>query len=228
MRARHVPRNPYGLSTRKPGPGRTSDIHDSTYRAEVISVAATGMSRRGVAAAVGKPESTLRGWIERGRAYPDVEPWASFAVQYERAERGVELACASTLSMVVGRLYRLARAGQRGDEPNATPDERELGAAAWRELGESAALRELLQVLQARFPRDWGASAHREPEADYDPQNYLDVHEMTREQLAALLSEPTEVLRLALVDAARPVYAILVAGGFDPAAPAPEGSGSEQ
>lgn len=222
MSIRHVPRNPYGLSTRPQGrPGRSSDIHDATFRAEIISVAATGASRRGVAAMVGKSESTIRGWIERGKAFPDVEPWASFAVQYERAERGLELASAGTLSMVVGRLYRLAKAGQRGDERDATEDERELGAAAWKELAESAALRELLQVLQARFPKDWGASAHREPEADYDPQNYLDVHEMTREQLAALLSEPTDVLRQALVDAARPVYAVLVAGGFDPTAPVP-------
>jgi hypothetical protein len=170
---------------------------------------------------VGKTESTIRGWIERGKAYPDEEPWASFAVQYERAERGVELAGAGTLSMLVARLYRLAKRGNRGDEPDASPEEQAAGMEAWRQLNESAALRDLLRIMESRFPRDWGQSAHREPEADYDPQGYLDANEMTREQLAALLSEPTEVLRLALVDAARPVYAILVAGGFDPTAPVP-------
>lgn len=117
------------------------------------------------------------------------------------------------------RLYRLARDGQRGDAPDATPEERELGSAAWQELNESAALRDLLKVLEARFPRDWGQSAHREPEADYDAQNYLDVHAMDRDQLAALLTEPPDVLREALVQAARPVYAVLLAGGFDPTAP---------
>ncbi|MFZ9416003.1 MAG: class I SAM-dependent methyltransferase, partial [Alphaproteobacteria bacterium] len=54
-----------------------------TFRLDV------GWRRRTVAALIGKPEATLRGWINRGLAYPDREPYGSFAVDYMRAERGI-------------------------------------------------------------------------------------------------------------------------------------------
>lgn len=165
------------------------------------------MSRRGVAAAVGKSESTIRGWVERGLAFPDVEPWGSFAVDYQRAERGLEGAAAGAISLTVRRLYDLCDQAAKGD------------ILAITLLAKDSGLRELLNVLAARFPRDWGTSKHREPDADYSGENYLNEHSMSREQLGAVFLDPPESIRLALVDQAHAVYRILLAGGFDPAVP---------
>jgi hypothetical protein len=165
---------------------------------------------------MGKPESTLRGWIERGLAFPGEEPWGSFSEQYRRAERGIEAAAAGTVAFTVGRLWRLCQVVERGERPDAEPAERELAHNASQALAEATQLKELLNVLRDRFPEDWGTSKHRKPEPEYDAQGYLDAHAMEREQLAALLSDPPDAIRGALVDAAPAVYAILVAGGFDP------------
>lgn len=163
------------------------------------------MSRRGVAAAVGRPESTIRGWVERGMAYPDVEPWGSFAVQYRRAERGLEGAAAGAIALTVRSVFRLCQDAERGDMD------------ALLMLAKNSQLKELLNVLAARFPEDWGTSKHRKPEPEFDAANYLDAHTMEREQLGALFADPPEPIRLALVDSADKVYAVLLAGGFDPA-----------
>jgi hypothetical protein len=202
---------------RRPKGSRYSDIEDPAFRSECISYAALGLSRRGVAARIGKPESTLRGWIERGLAFPDEEPWGSFSVQYRRAERGIEAAGAGTIAFTVGRLWRLCQVVERGERAGAEPADVELAHNAAEALGDATQLRELLNVLAARFPEDWGTSKHRKPEPEYDAQNWLDAHSMEREQLAALFSDPPETIRSALVDAAPAVYAILLAGGFDPA-----------
>jgi hypothetical protein len=197
--------------------GAQTGLDDESFRSECISYAALGLSRRGVAARVGTPESTLRGWIERGLAFPDEEPWGSFSAQYRRAERGIEAAAAGTIAFTVGRLWRLCQTVERGERHDASDEQRGLAVNALEALTSSPQLKELLNVLQARFPSDWGASKHRNPEPEYDAQNWLDAHVMEREQLAALLSDPPEPVRLALVDSAPAVYAILVAGGFDPA-----------
>lgn len=208
--------NPYGIQRRRKG--RSTDIDDSALRSNIISFAGTGMSRRGVAAAVGKSEATIRGWIERGMAYPDVEPWGSFSEQYRRAERGLELAGGQVVSWVTKRLFSLTRQVDRGEHPDASDEERARAIEAAGLIMENPQLRELLSVLAARFPEDWGTSKHRKPEPEFDAQNYLDANTMDREQLAALFCDPPETIRGALQDSAVQVYAILVAGGFDPAA----------
>jgi hypothetical protein len=199
--------NPYGLArVRKPGE-KSSDIHDAAFRSRVISFAGTGMSRRGVASACGKPESTIRSWIERGMAYPEVEPWGSFSEDYRRAERGLEGMAAGAIAMTVKSVFELSQRAHDGDEDALTL------------LAGNSQLKELLNVLAARFPEDWGTSKHRKPEPEFDAANYLDSNTMEREQLGALFCDPPEAIRAALVDSAPAVYAILIAGGFDPAAP---------
>lgn len=164
------------------------------------------MSRRGVAAFVGKSHAIISTWVERGLAYPDIEPWGSFSQDYRRAERGLEGAAAGTIAMTAQMLYELTSKALKGDA-----DAREALAL------QGPQLKELLNVLASRFPEDWGQSKHRKPEPEHDGANYLDAHTMEREQLGALFADPPESIRLALVDSAAQVYAVLLAGGFDPA-----------
>jgi len=166
------------------------------------------MSRRGVAAAVGVDPKTIREWIGRGKAYPDQEPWGSFAVDYERAERGLEGAVVGTISLTVQRLFKLAQRASEGDE---------AAALALAENGPQ--LKELLNVVAARWPKDWGLSKHREPEADFSGDEWLDANAMTREQLGAVFADPPEQIKRALQDQAPAVYRILLEAGFDPSAP---------
>jgi hypothetical protein len=189
---------------RAPKPGPVSDIEDPAFRSRVIAVAASGMSRRGVAAMVGKPESTIRSWVERGEAHPTVEPWGSFARDYRMAERGLEAAAAGAISLVTQQLYLLAEKAQEGD------------VDAMAALCKNPQMRELLNVLAARFPEDWGTSKHRRPDVEYDGAAWLESTGLQREQLGALFDDPPEPIRQALVDKAPQIYQILVQGGFDP------------
>jgi hypothetical protein len=210
--------------------------------------------------------------VEQGLAYPDSEPFGSFATAYRRAERGLEFAASQTEAHRV-RLLLEAMTGyaewrdHRGPEPlepeaprkPRPPDENlpeeelfeahilyDLQLEDWKrqtaELSDARArwaklhaawstppvvppLQEfewLGRLKERRWPQDHGASKHRQPEPDHDAANYLDAHAMDREQLAALLSDPPEVVRQALVDVAPKVYAVLLAGGFDPEAPIKE------
>lgn len=194
---------------RRPKGSRYSAIEDPAFRSKVVSLASSGASRKHVAAIAGCPYTTLVGWVERGMAFPDVEPWGSFSQDYQRAEAGIAGAAADVRAMTVQIMreqvadhMRWRSDGQRG-EPPPLPTVNEL---VW-----------LDRTMEARFPAHYGASKHRAPDADFEASNYLDAHVMEREQLAALLADPPEPIRLALVDSAPYVYAVLIAGGFDPA-----------
>lgn len=251
-----VVHNPYGLRRRRKGE-RQSDIHDPAIRSRCISLASTGVSRRTVAHLLGKPESTVRGWIERGLAYPTIEPWGSFAEDYMRAERGLAGAIGSTVALKAQVLSEQMKAyaewsSNRPPPPKPPPKPRkpkrgapaeerlayelamevfeQLSAEhaqameAWKEPPPLPDVNEMMwleRVRISRHPEDYGTSKHRSVPPEYDGQAYLDAHSMDREQLAALFADPPEVMRSALVDAGHAVYRILLAGGFDPAAPIP-------
>lgn len=187
---------------------RYSELEDPAFRSRCISIAATGMSRRGVAAAVGVDAGTIRNWIGKGKAFPNEEPWGSFAVDYERAERGLEGAAVGTISLTVQRLFALSQRATNGDE--------EAGLIL---ASHGPQLKELMNVLASRWPKDWGTSKHREPDADFSADEYLDSHAMTREQLGAVFADPPEKIKQALQDQAHAVYRILLEAGFDPSAP---------
>lgn len=204
---------------------------------------------------VGKPESTLRGWVERGIAYPTQEPYGSFAAAYQRAERGLEYAASQTEAHRV-RILLESMTGyaewrdHRGPEPLAPvrprrpkeSDDPELhilydleledwkrSSEGWAKLHAAWSTPPVIPPLQEfewlgklkerRWPAEWGQSQHRKADPDYDAQNYLDTTAMDRDQLGALFSDPPELVRAALVDVAPKVYAVLLAGGFDPLAP---------
>lgn len=173
-------------------------------------MASTGASRRTVAQMVGKSESTIRGWIERGMAFPDVEPWGSFSTHYRVAERGLAAAIAETSAQRV-QVLREQMANYARWHANgclgAAPAAPSVADMVWMD-----------RVREGRWPDDYGASKHRKPEPEHDGANYLDAHTMEREQLGALFADPPEPIRLALVDSAAQVYAVLIAGGFDPGA----------
>jgi hypothetical protein len=107
---------------------------------------------------VGKPESTIRGWIERGMAYPNEEPWGSFSVQYRQAERGVAIAAAKTsalrVQVMLEQMEEFVRWRDRGPPPprprapekpgkKASADEKEAYRVAKAEHDESYARWEL-------------------------------------------------------------------------------------
>lgn len=143
--------------------------------------------------------------MNRGLAYPEVEPWGSFAVDYCRAERGIAGAISATQALrtqlIAEQMQRRMAWDGKGDPP-PTPSVEDM---LWLE-----------RLRISRFPEDYGTSKHRKPEAPHDAQEWLDANSMDRDQLAALFSDPPDAIRGALVDAAPAVYAILVAGGFDP------------
>ncbi|HEX5766810.1 MAG TPA: hypothetical protein VFX94_01130, partial [Burkholderiales bacterium] len=213
-----------------------------------MAAASTGASRRTVAATVGTPEATLRRWINRGEAYPDEEPYGSFARDYKQAERGLAASAAGTVAMkaqllneqMVKRLEWEKRK-PLGAKP-AKPKKPGKGASLQERIDYARALEaypaeladwearkeadsvppptpdvgEMLwleKVRISRHPEDYGTSKHRKPDTPFDGLEYLNETAMDRAQLAALFSDPPEEMRLALQDAARHVYAILVEGG---------------
>jgi hypothetical protein len=111
--------------------------------------------------------------------------------------RGLEGAAAGTIALTVSHLYALARAGD------------------WEQLSEMGPqLKELLNVLAARYPEDWGTHAHRKPEPEPDGDAWLERNGITHVQLVHMLREPPEQVQAALVEAADDVYALLVASGW--------------
>lgn len=250
----------YQLQRRKKS-GPYVELEDPAFRSRCISIASTGASRRTVAALVGKPEGTVRGWVNRGLAFPDVEPYGSFAKDYVRAERGIHGAIAGTAAKRVQVLSEMMdkRLAWEGREPlrpkpeaprkppkDCTQEERDLydleselhrkALNAWAvdykawttppPMPDVADMMWLERVRESRAPTDYGTSKHRQPELEHSAQEYLDAHQMDSEQLAALFSDPPDVIRGALVASATAVYAILLQGGFDPGK-ASDGSGRD-
>lgn len=162
------------------------------------------MSRRGVAAMIGKPESTIRAWVERGMAYPDVEPYGSFSAQYRQAERSLEAAAAGTVALFTQRMFELSKAARAGDFD------------ALVAISKAGGIDKMLDVLASRFPESWGQSKHRQPEPEHSADNFLEQHALTHEQMRALFRDPPAAIEDALYAEADVVYARLVARGFEP------------
>jgi hypothetical protein len=192
---------------RKSGP--TVDIDDPAFRSKIISIASQGGSRRTVAALVGKPEATLRTWINRGEAFPNDEPYGSFSRDYQRAERGVAGAVAGLTALKIRALIEQAQAAAewRGDPLNSPPMPSVL-ELEWAQ-----------RAVERRHPEDYGTTKHRTADAPFSGDEYLDAHAMTREQLGAVFADPPEKIRQALQDQAPAVYRVLLEAGFNPAEP---------
>ena len=174
----------YGIQRVRKRHEKPTYLDDPAFRSRLVSFAGSAMSRRGAAALAGISHVALHTWLERGRAEPEREPYGSFACDYLRAERGLELAASGTISMVVAQLYRLAKAGD------------------WEALNEMGPqLKELLNVLASRWPEDWGTSSHRRPEQEPSGEAWLERNTMTHEQLTTMLRDPPEQVAMALLAA---------------------------
>ena len=182
------------IPERKRGP--QPHLSDPEYRSRWVALAATGMSRRGVAEAMGKDESTLRTWLSRGRAEPNVEPYGSFSRDYTQAERGLEAAASGTIAAWVVMLYKVAQ-----ENPLAVNTKH---------------IETLLSVLRSRFPEEHGVSKHRKPEAAVTGAEWLEQHPLEHAQLVELMLEPPEVVRGALVETLGAVLRRELAEGWRP------------
>jgi hypothetical protein len=149
------------------------------------------------------------GWVERGLAFPDEEPWGSFSLDYQRAEAGIAGAAADIRGATIQIMREQVaehlrwRASGVGGEPPPLPTVNEL---VWMD-----------RAMEARFPAHYGSSKHRTPDADFDGANFTNATALTHEQLCAVISDPPEPILKAIVARAADVYALLLAHGFDPA-----------
>lgn len=192
------------LRKRKSGP--PSDLDDPAIQAQLLALASTGMSRRGVAARAGFPHSTLHGWLERGRANPNERPYGPFATAYLKAERGIEHAASEAEARRVQSIL------ERQSTPGvACP---ECGALAEPDIKE---LEWVSRLKERRFPEDHGTSAHhRRPELDPSGEAWHEREGLNHAQLVHMLSAPPEPVAKALVAAADQVYELLLASGWQP------------
>lgn len=175
--------------------GRVPLLDDAAFRTRLIALAATGISRRGVANLAGISASTLCDWLARGRAEPR-EPWTSFSNEYCAAERLPESLCTMVQAKYLAHLSKVPASA-------LTPND----------------LRFVSDYLESQFPEEHGTSVHhRKPDPEPDGAAWLERETMTREQLTVLLSDPPESIRAALLDAGDTVVANLLAGGWAPSA----------
>lgn len=196
----------YSLQQRPIG-DKYSRIEDGAFRSRCISIASTGISRRHVAELCGVPKSTLCGWVERGMAHPEVEPWGSFSEDYRRAEAGIAGSIGRTTAMRMVVLeeqmvvYAKWQRTRQGDMPYCPS----IAEMEW-----------LARMREQRWPDEYGASKHRKPEPEMSADRWLEQNALTHEQLMAMWRDPPEVIKKSLQAEAPSVYRILVEGGFDP------------
>ncbi len=190
------------------------ELDDAEFRGKAISFASTGMSRKGVAAQLGKSLASLEDWLDRGDANPQREPFGSFARDYLRAERGIEAAIAHTEARRVLSIQHAQSAHEEwmlayltGGElktplPPAAPS---VSDFHW-----------LLRLKESRFPNDYGNSTHRIPERTIDGAVWNEKRGLTIDQLRALVRDPPDEIRAAMIAEADAVFEVLRSEGWAP------------
>lgn len=189
--------NPCTLVRRPPGPWHGSEVDDPAKVNQMCLLAASGMSRSGVAATLGlSGAKRIDEWIARGKA-TGREPWAGFARRYVAAERMHEGACTQIQNQTLGHIAR------------KPVEQRTMAEVQWVD-----------RHLERRFPADHGAgqglAQHRQLVPELDLDAWWQRNGLEEEQLGALLREPPESLRVALVREADAIFALMVAGGWKP------------
>lgn len=197
---------------RRPG-SRPHELDDPAFRARAVSMASTGMTRQGVAAMIGKPWRTLYDWLARGQAEPKIEPWGSFSVDYLRAERGLQGAAQSAIARKVRGIHDRQEAHdewllRRGPEPESGSSEH----YRWATQPPEPTIAEyewLMRLLIARHPEEYGTHALRQVEKEPDGAAWLERRGLTHDQLRALVSNPPEEVRAAMLAEAKRIIEML-------------------
>jgi hypothetical protein len=170
---------------------------DEAVREKLYSLAAIGVSRRGMCAHVGIDLEELRAWLAKGRAHRDRWPWNEFAEKFIQAERAQEVQGAEVLS---GSLAHVRR------KPPSQRTAQEIAFVA--------------SQMARRFPKDHGAgdglAQLRELEPELDLEAWWAKHGLDREQLQALLREPPDALKEAIVAEADAIFGLLRDAGWKP------------
>ena len=142
-----------------------------------------------------------------GMAHPEVEPYGSFSEDYRRAEAGMAGSIGRTMAMRVVLLEeeQVAYAKWKRNpvgEPPPNPDITEL---QWLE-----------RIREQRWPDEYGSSKHRKVEPEHDGDRWLEDHALQSEQLEALVSDPPEPIKRALIARFDDIYAMAIAAGWKP------------
>jgi hypothetical protein len=173
------------------------EIADAALRDKLYALAAAGVSRRGMCAVVGIELEQLRDWLARGRAQKNRWPYNEFAQKFLLAERAQEVIGSEVLSTQLAHV--------KAKHPRERTHQ-EISFVA--------------SQMARQFPKDHGAgdglAALREPEPDIDLNAWWAKTGLDREQLQALLREPPETLREAIIAEAATVFGLLVAAGWKP------------
>lgn len=194
--------------------------------AEILALASTGMSRRGIARSIGVAEATFREWLDRGEAEPDREPYGPFARAYGIASRRLERGISSVEALRVQQLAEQMQACHDWDKLKVKPVDEVVDPATGEvRLVERRAPKPpapadfewMLRLKQSRWPDDHGTSAHhRVPEPEPSGEAWLERTGMNHAQLVHMLKDPPEPIAKALGEAADQVYELLLSTGWQP------------
>lgn len=170
----------YAIVAPAPRPGPQPKLMNHDFRQQLLRMAAAGTSRKGVAHNAGMRTQQLTDWLARGLAEPDIEPFASFAIDYLRAERCQEACIAEGISECVAVVLRVPPALR-------TPWQVDF----------------LRKELAARYPVEHGNASSgtgqlRVVDPEPDPDAWWQKQGLTLDQLRALLREPPELVAQAL------------------------------
>lgn len=179
--------------------GKAPKLEDKPFRKRTLELAATGLSRRGVAHLLGMDSTgCLYDWLARGKAQPDVEPYGSWAADYLAAERAAELIGTTIQS---AQLAHIARKSPQTRTP--------------------AELAFVDRLLATRYPRDHGnASAGtgnaRVEAPEPDAEAWWQKHGLVGDQLRALMRDPPESVAAAQIAEMDAIYARALGAGWKP------------
>src|SRR5262245_6384871 len=156
-------------------------IEDVELQGKLLGYAVT-MTRGGAAAMCGIDRSVLDDAIKRGKAFPEDPVFGPFSRAYLMAERGLEHEATTLRGKMVRKMADAAKQGN------------------WTLVRKIGSMADLDRLLESRWPQDHGTSKHRVPEPELNGREYLEQVTITHGQLCAVLREPYESLRLALLE----------------------------
>lgn len=179
--------------------GFNCKLDDPLLRERLLILAGKGVSRRGVARIEGLSRSTLKEWLDRGEAKPEIEPWGSFAKHYLASERSIEESGSVIISTEMRRLQALVE-----NLKDISDQDR-----AW-----------VSKTLAQKFPAEWGTTQNSGRELDEEPDGdgYMQSTGLAHHELADMFKFPAEELQEAMLTSANSIVEFLVDNGWRPKA----------